>query len=86
MTMESLPPENNIAGWVARSVTSIFENLGIVQEGTLSIAVPHQLTDVANAKPLVVTRGEVRFDDVSFGYGRDSGVLHDLDLSLAAAK
>ena len=70
----------NIAGWVAQHVTSIFENLGAVQEGTLSIAVPHQLIDAPNAKPLVVTRGEVRFDDVSFGYGRDSGVLHDLNL------
>jgi ATP-binding cassette subfamily B multidrug efflux pump len=68
----------NIAGWVAQNVTGIFENIGIVQEGTGSIAVPHQLVDVPDAKPLEVTRGEIRFDAVTFGYGRDVGVLHDL--------
>jgi ATP-binding cassette subfamily B multidrug efflux pump len=67
---------------VAQHITSIFENIGVVQEGTGSIAVPHLLTDAPNAQPLVVSHGEIRFEDVSFGYGRDSGVLHDLDLQI----
>ncbi|HEU0071492.1 MAG TPA: ABC transporter ATP-binding protein [Alphaproteobacteria bacterium] len=70
----------NIAGWVAQNVTGIFENIGIVQEGTQSIAVPHDLVDAPNATALEVTRGEIRFDGISFGYGREAGVLHDLDL------
>jgi ATP-binding cassette subfamily B multidrug efflux pump len=70
----------NIAGWVAQNVTSIFEDIGQVQEGILSIAVPHQMTDAPGAKDLVVTKGEIRFENLSFGYGRESGVLHDLDL------
>jgi ATP-binding cassette subfamily B multidrug efflux pump len=65
---------------VAQNVTSIFEDIGQVQEGILSIAVPHQMTDAPGAKDLVVTKGEIRFEDLSFGYGRESGVLHDLDL------
>ncbi len=72
----------NIAGWVAQHITSIFENIGVVQEGTGSIAVPHLLTDAPDAQPLVVSRGDIRFEDVSFGYGRDSGVLHDLDVHI----
>ena len=72
----------SIAGWVAQNVTGIFENIGAVQEGTMSIAVPHQMTDAPDAKPLVVSHGEIGFDDVSFGYGRDSGVLHDLNLTI----
>jgi len=70
----------NIAGWVAQNITSIFEDIGQVQEGILSIAVPHQMTDVADAGTLTITRGEIRFEDLSFGYGREVGVLHDLDL------
>ncbi|MGE4049133.1 MAG: ABC transporter transmembrane domain-containing protein, partial [Acetobacteraceae bacterium] len=35
----------NIAGWVARSVTSIFENIGTVQDGMRSIDVPRQMPD-----------------------------------------
>ncbi|HEY4133880.1 MAG TPA: ABC transporter ATP-binding protein [Alphaproteobacteria bacterium] len=70
----------NIAGWVAQNVTGIFEDIGIVQEGTLSISVPHELVDKPGAPALAVPRGEIRFDDVTFGYGRDAGVLKNLDL------
>jgi ATP-binding cassette subfamily B multidrug efflux pump len=70
----------NIAGWVAMQVTSIFENIGQVQEGMLSIAVPHTLVDAPDAKELVVSSGKIEFDKVSFGYGTKAGVLHDLNL------
>ncbi len=35
----------NIAGWVSDSVTSIFENVGVVQDAMRSIAVPMQRPD-----------------------------------------
>jgi ATP-binding cassette, subfamily B, multidrug efflux pump len=73
----------SIAGWVALNVTTIFENIGVVQEGMRSIAVPHQMTDPPNARPLRVERGLVRFQDVSFGYGTQRGVLHGIDLTIA---
>src|SRR5262249_49778622 len=60
----------NAAGWVSWEVTSIFENVGVVQEGMQSIAVPLSGVDRPHAKPLVVTRGEIRFEDLTFGYGR----------------
>jgi ATP-binding cassette subfamily B multidrug efflux pump len=60
----------NVAGWVSWEVTAIFENVGVVQEGMQSIAVPHSGVDRPGAKPLEVSRGEIRFEDVTFGYGR----------------
>src|SRR5216684_6730185 len=48
----------NIAGWVAMRITEIFENIGVVQEGMMTIAKPIGLADRADAKPLTVTRGE----------------------------
>jgi ATP-binding cassette subfamily B multidrug efflux pump len=38
----------SIAGWVAMRVTEIFENIGVVQEGMQSIAVPHSGADHAD--------------------------------------
>ncbi len=73
----------SIAGWVAQNVTTIFENIGVVQEGMRSIAVPHQMTDRANAAPLEVERGLVRYEKVRFGYGTQRGVLHGIDLTIA---
>jgi ATP-binding cassette subfamily B multidrug efflux pump len=72
-----------IAGWVAQNVTTIFENIGVVQEGMRSIAVPRQMPDRPDAVALQVRRGEVRFDNVSFGYGKAKGVLHGINLAVA---
>ena len=70
------------SGWVAWQVTAIFENIGVVQEGMLSIARPHMLIDKPGAGELTVPHGEVRFENVRFGYGRDSGVLGGLSLDV----
>jgi ATP-binding cassette subfamily B multidrug efflux pump len=60
----------NVAGWVSWEVTGIFENIGVVQEGMQTIAVPHSGIDRPGAKKLEVSRGEIRFEDVCFTYGR----------------
>jgi ATP-binding cassette subfamily B multidrug efflux pump len=78
----------NMAGWVARSVTSIFENIGTVQDGMRSIAVERQMPDPPEARELCVTRGEIRFEGLHFDYGRvpypgRGGVLHGIDLRIA---
>jgi ATP-binding cassette subfamily B multidrug efflux pump len=46
----------NIAGWVAQNVTAIFENVGVVQDGMRSIAVPRQMPDKPDAVELVARR------------------------------
>src|SRR6185437_4548772 len=82
----------NMSGWVARSVTSVFENVGTVQDGMRSIDVPRQMPDRPDARELTVTRGEIRFEDVHFDYGRirrtlregrEAGVLHGINLRIA---
>jgi ATP-binding cassette subfamily B multidrug efflux pump len=70
----------NIAGWVAWQITSIFENIGVIQEGMMTIARPITLADHPNAKELKITQGEIHFEDVHFGYGRESGVIKGLSL------
>jgi ATP-binding cassette, subfamily B, multidrug efflux pump len=70
----------NMSRWVAFSVTEIFEEIGVVQEGMLTIAQPLQLADRAGARPLKVTRGVIDFDQVRFGYGRETGVLDGFTL------
>ncbi len=73
----------NIAGWVAQNVTAIFENVGVVQEGMRSIAVPRQMPDKPDAGALHVEKGGVKFEDVHFGYGTTRGVLHGINLAIA---
>jgi len=72
----------NVAGWVSWEVTGIFENIGVVQEGMQTIAVPHGMSDRDSARPLKITEGGIRFEGVGFSYGRQDGkkVLDDLNL------
>ncbi len=68
------------AGWVAAQVTDIFENVGTIQEGMMTIARPMTLVDEDGAPDLAVNRGEIRFERVTFGYGRENGLIRDLSL------
>ncbi|MEJ8572165.1 ABC transporter ATP-binding protein [Microbaculum marinum] len=72
----------NMSRWIAFQITSIFEQIGVVQEGMQTIARPIGLTDKPGAPDLVVTDGEIRFEDVSFGYGQQAGVIEDLSLTV----
>ena len=76
----------NMAGWVAQNITAIFENVGVVQEGMRSIAVPRQMPDKPGAGTLRVDKGAVRFENVHFGYGTERGVLHGIDLAIPSGQ
>ena len=75
--------------WVMWEVSQLFENIGTVQDGINSISVGRTVRDREGARPLVVERGEVRFDGVEFAY--DGGpeeadaparVIEHLDLTI----
>ena len=67
---------------IAMRITEIFEDIGVVQEGMLTIAQPLQLPDPDNARPLTVNAGRIDFKNVSFGYGREAGVLQNFNLTI----
>ena len=60
---------NQMSGWILRTITSLFENIGTVQNGVETIARPLAVVDRPDAAELAVPAGAVRFADVSFGYG-----------------
>ncbi len=78
MTMQII----SASGWVAWQITDIFENIGVVQEGMLTIARPHTLVDRPDARSLKVSRGEIHFENIRFGYGRETGLIDDLTLDV----
>ena len=60
---------NGISHWVMWEMSSLFEHIGTVQDGMLTLSRTRAVVDAPDAKDLVVTRGEVRFEDVVFSYG-----------------
>jgi len=76
----------NMSRQIAVQITDLFEEIGIVQEGMITIARPLQLVDPVDAKALTVPRGEIAFEDVRFGYGRETGVLEGFSLTVRSGE
>jgi len=72
----------NMSRQIASRITDIFEDIGVVQEGMLTIAQPLQLADPPGARPLAVREGRIDFKNVGFGYGREAGVLQNFNLTI----
>ena len=70
----------NMSGWIMWVVNGIFEDIGTVQDGMETVAKPHSVVDVAHARPLRITRGEVDFQGIHFHYGKAGGVIAGLKL------
>lgn len=61
---------NGISHWIMWEMASLFENIGTVHDGITTLSRQRTVLDRPGARPLVVPRGEIRFEDVDFAYGR----------------
>ncbi|QHQ36974.1 ABC transporter ATP-binding protein [Algicella marina] len=77
---------NGMSGWIMWVVIRLFEQAGVVREGLRSVSVPHAVTDRAQAGELKVTAGEIRFDGLTHHYGKDTGGLTDVNLTIPAGQ
>lgn len=73
---------NGMTGWIMWAVSTLFRQLGVVAEGMETIADPIKLVDAADAPPLRLTEGAIEIKDLSHHYGRSSGGLDGLSLSI----
>jgi ATP-binding cassette subfamily B multidrug efflux pump len=71
-----------MAQWILGELSLLFENIGTVQDGIQTISKPLTVLDSPEAQALHVTRGDIRFERVTFHYGREGGVLSALDLHI----
>jgi len=77
---------NGIAHWIMWEMSSLFEHIGTVQDGISTLARGVTVRDADGAQPLQVSRGEIRFEQVSFAYGGTKPVLKALDLQIRAGE
>jgi ATP-binding cassette subfamily B protein len=71
-----------MTGWVSFALMAIYSNVGEVEDGIKTLTPPYTLTDTDDAKEIEITQGEVRFDNVSFAYGRDIGGVDSISLTV----
>jgi ATP-binding cassette, subfamily B, heavy metal transporter len=71
----------DLLGWVYRSIRQGLIDMEAMWD---LLDTPAEIIDRADAEPLIVTKGEVRFEDVRFGYEKDREILRGLDLDIPA--
>ncbi|MBN9070074.1 MAG: ABC transporter ATP-binding protein [Rhizobiales bacterium] len=69
--------------WIMWETAGLFENIGTVQDGIASISLPRLVEDVPEAPSIVVKDGAIAFDNISFHYGKQGGVIDKLSLTVA---
>jgi ATP-binding cassette subfamily B multidrug efflux pump len=73
---------NQMSGWILRTITSLFENIGTVENGIATISRPTAVRDPRGARGLTVREGAITFDHVRFHYGRTDGIIDDFSLEV----
>jgi len=73
---------NGMSHWIMWQMTSLFENIGTVQDGMDTLTRGPKVQDAADASELKTAGGAVTFDKVSFNYNGERQVLNDLSLSI----
>jgi len=76
-----------MARWIMWEVAGLFENIGVVQDGLKTISRERTVVDAPDARPLEVTRGEVRYENIRFNYGKPGAhgeprVINHLSLTI----
>ena len=81
---------NGISHWIMWEFAALFEHIGTVRDGMTILSKPHTVVDAPDAKPLEVSRGEIRFDNMSFAYGTkesaNKNVIEKLNLTIRAGE
>ncbi|GAA6160522.1 ABC transporter ATP-binding protein [Ruegeria sp. HU-ET01832] len=73
---------NAMTGWIMWALTSFFRQLGVVAEGMETIAQPIDLLDAPGAQPLQLSNGQIDIRDLSHHYGRKTGGLDHINLTI----
>ncbi len=73
---------NGISHWVMWEMTSLYEQVGTVQDGINTLSQPHNIVDVENAKTLSVTNGAVIFNQINFAYASQRLILSGFQLDI----
>lgn len=72
-----------MTGWVSFTLMAIYANVGEVEDGMRTLTPRTRLDDPDHARPLEEVRGEITFDTVGFSYGRRTGGIDAVSLSVA---
>lgn len=73
---------NQMSGWMMFNINGLIRNYATVQNSTTVVSVEPSIRDAEGAKVMPRAKGDIRFDDVTFNYGKESGIIEGLNLHI----
>jgi ATP-binding cassette subfamily B multidrug efflux pump len=77
---------NGMSQWIMWEVSGLFENIGTVYDGMGMLAKSTVVEDRSDAKTMERPCGDIAYENVSFHYGKDGGVIDDFSLLIPAGQ
>ena len=74
---------SQMTGWISFTLMMIYSHIGEVEDGMNTLAPPDRIEDTPGAGVLAVQRGQIEFNDVGFAYGRKTGGVDAVTLTVA---
>jgi len=71
---------NQMSGWIMFNISGLIRNYATVQDATRTISVRPAIRDAADAIVMPRAKGDIRFENVSFDYGKGRPVIRNLNL------
>ncbi|MBL8576762.1 MAG: ABC transporter ATP-binding protein [Mesorhizobium sp.] len=73
---------NQMSGWMMFNINGLVRNYGTVQDAMRTISVRPAIKDAPDAAVMGRAKGDIRFEDVTFHYGKGEGVIENLNLHI----
>lgn len=71
---------------VSNSLPETLDWMGSIRDSIDMLVVPRDIADAKDARPLVIGKGEVRFNKVDFAYEKRENIFNQLDLTIPAGQ
>ena len=71
-----------MTGWVSFTLMAIYSNIGEIEDGMRTLTPRTRLEDKPNAQELVVNHGQINISGLGFAYGRETGGIDDVTLTI----
>ena len=74
---------NQMSGYVMFNINGLIRSFATVQDATGTISVDPAIRDAADAQVMPRAQGDLRFENVTFHYGKGGGIISDLNLRIS---
>ncbi|WP_373746752.1 ABC transporter ATP-binding protein [Neisseria dentiae] len=73
---------NGLSQYIMWESARLFENIGTVNDGMVTLSKPHTIVDKPQALPLKVEKGDIRFEHIDFSYETGKPLLNGFNLHI----